>query len=181
MNAYPETASDWRHFLRADGKSGDVVVFRASCAALRRVDDVSAAMKELGIRVAELDEAGLQAIFLSGSELDELSAVSGWDDDMLFGASAMAYSEEADFVAELSGAEVDDGFDRLVSACHSGSAGIVLASAARITVQGEVILECWRDGNAPGEHVVRSSELPDRDDLVLQDVSSPTRRATHGP
>jgi len=188
MKADSEVTSAGRYFLRADGQSGDVIVFRASNAALARVDAVSRALSDLGVRSVELEEPGLQAILMSAAKLEKFGAVSGWDEDLLSGASAIAYSDDTDYVAELSGAGVEDGFDKLMSAYMSsglsidpGGEGIELATVARITPQGEVIHEWWRDGGAPGEHSVFSSELPHREDLVPQDVSSPTQRAAHGP
>lgn len=188
MKADSEVTSRARYFLRADGQSGDVIVFRAGDAALARVDAVSQAMSRLGLRSVELEEPALQAIFISAAKLEKFGAVSGWDDDLLLGASSIAYSDDTDYVAELSGASVEDGFDRLMSAYVSsglsidpGGEGIELATVARITPQGEVIHEWWRDGSAPGEHTVYSSELPHREDLTPQDVSSPAHRATHAP
>lgn len=188
MNADSAVATGVRYFLRADGQSGDVIVFRASSAALARVDVVSRAMSDLGLLSSELDEPGLQAILISAAKLEKFAAVSGWDEDLLTGASAIAYSNDTDYVAELSGAGVEDGFDKLMLANVSSGLsidpsgeGIELATVAMITQRGDVIHEWWRDGNAPGEHTVCSSELPHREDLVPQDVSSPTQRAAHGP
>ncbi|MEX3556892.1 MAG: hypothetical protein VB135_00205 [Burkholderia sp.] len=188
MKADSEVTSGGRYFLRADGQSGDVVVFGASKVALARVDAVAAAMSDLGLRSVELEEPGLQAIFISAAKLEKFGEVSGWDEDLLSGASAIAYSDDTDYVAELSGAGVEDGFARLMEAwvvcgqsIDPSGEGIELATVARITPQGEVIHEWWRDGSAPGEHSVCSSELPHREDLVPQDVSSPTQRAAHSP
>ncbi|OCG90021.1 hypothetical protein LMG667_03350 [Xanthomonas euvesicatoria] len=180
-SAEPEYSTHARFFLRAHWSSNDhIVVFRASELAVSRIENWPSALNSLGIRVAELDEPGLQAVFISQLDADLISAQTGWSSALFEQARELAEREEQDAVFELAGEHLQSGFDALLDLARE-QRGIDLATAVRVTDRGEVIQDWAVEGAEPGEYVIRTSSVPIGDALDQIDVLVPEFQAGPRP